>query len=63
MTNSIHRYTRNQCTLVKAPLQSADLSPAKWRAPSRELNSFALGTWQTDSRVVPHDPAFWYAGP
>lgn len=53
MTNSTHRCTRNQCTLVKTPSQSADLSPAKWRAPSCEVDSFALVTWQTDSRVAP----------
>lgn len=52
VTNSTHRCTRNQCTLVKVPSQSADLSPAKWRAPSCEVDSFALVTWQTDSRVV-----------
>lgn len=63
MTNSAYSCPHNQCTLVKAPPHSADLSPAKWRAPSCELDSFALVTWQTDSRVVPHDPTFRYSCP
>lgn len=40
MTNSTYRCTHNRCTLVKAPSQSADISPVKWRVPSCELDAF-----------------------